>query len=193
MVKSFFLAALGTIGLLAGADAARACSIPANICVHLPADARLFVDGNITMSTGVARYFATPPIADGQEFAYMLRCERVVNGKLVAETRSIKVRADDVTVVHFGDAPVERPVAATASVSSVIEVRTRSVDIARGARIILAPRATEVILSTKAPLETRIDVRRPSIPSTGELRVRVRQREGIVAPRAVRVDARISR
>ncbi len=45
---------------------------PATIIVHLPADARLTLDGEATRSTGRTRVFETPPLEPGKAFHYEL-------------------------------------------------------------------------------------------------------------------------
>lgn len=187
MTKPLVLAGFVAIGMLAAVGSAQACSVPANICVYVPADARILIDGNVTLSTGVTRYFTTPPIATGQVFTYELRCERVVDGKVVAEARSVKVRPDQVTVVHFGDAVVEKPAAATVAVSSTVEVRKQA------ALTIGLPRLVGGITSVTATPAASVEVRQVSVPATGSVRVSVRQRAGILAPRFLRVEGSISR
>jgi uncharacterized protein (TIGR03000 family) len=79
-----------------GPDAGR---VPASLIVHLPADARLTIDGDPTRSTSGARWFVSPPLEPGKTFHYNLRAEVVRDGKRLTETRRVAVRAGQVSAV----------------------------------------------------------------------------------------------
>lgn len=76
---------------------------PARVVVELPADARLFANGQLTKQTTARREFVTPVLEVGQEFHYVLTVEAVRDGKLVRDTRTLPVSAGQVTSVNFGD------------------------------------------------------------------------------------------
>jgi uncharacterized protein (TIGR03000 family) len=66
---------------------------PATIVVHLPADARLTIDGDATRSTGETRTFQTPPLEAGKTFHYELEALAERNGEKVRASKRVEVRA----------------------------------------------------------------------------------------------------
>jgi uncharacterized protein (TIGR03000 family) len=80
------------------------CAMPggcATIVCHLPADAVLTVDGNVTTSTSAVRTFVTPQLPVGQTYAYTMQA-RMPNGEVV--TQQVVFRAGQQATVRF-DAP----------------------------------------------------------------------------------------
>jgi uncharacterized protein (TIGR03000 family) len=65
----------------------------ANLKFKLPAEAKLYVDGRLTMIGGTERAFTTPPLAAGSQFYYDVKAEVVVDGKPVVEEKRILVEA----------------------------------------------------------------------------------------------------
>jgi uncharacterized protein (TIGR03000 family) len=65
----------------------------AKIKFQLPAEARLFVDGKLTLLSGTERAFTTPPLAAGEKFFYEVKAELVVDGKPVVEEKRVVVQA----------------------------------------------------------------------------------------------------
>jgi uncharacterized protein (TIGR03000 family) len=59
----------------------------------LPADAKLYVDGRLTMIGGAERAFSTPMLAEGQQYYYDVKAEIVVDGKPVIEEKRVLVEA----------------------------------------------------------------------------------------------------
>jgi uncharacterized protein (TIGR03000 family) len=74
---------------------------PALLLVRLPADARLTIDGTPTRSPGDTRRFLSPPLEPGRRYVYVLRAEAVRDGKKVAETREVPVRAGEESEVSL--------------------------------------------------------------------------------------------
>lgn len=74
---------------------------PAQLTLELPADAKLFVDGQATKGTGAARPFHTPALPAGQSFFYEFRAEVEVNGKTEVETKRVVVRAGETLTESF--------------------------------------------------------------------------------------------
>jgi uncharacterized protein (TIGR03000 family) len=72
---------------------------PATIIVHLPADARLTLDGEATRSTGITRVFETPPLAPGKTFHYELVAQAGRDGEKEQAKQRIEVRAGRPTEV----------------------------------------------------------------------------------------------
>jgi uncharacterized protein (TIGR03000 family) len=83
---------------------------PATILVSLPADAKLTVDGNSTVSTSAKRTFVSPALERGKAYSYTLTAEVVRDGKPVAVTQKVVVRAGEETNVSL-----DLPVASVAS------------------------------------------------------------------------------
>src|SRR5262245_30351556 len=70
-------------------------SSPARLEVHLPAEAQLWVDGKKTNQTGATRKFTTPTLTPNRDFYYELRAEWNEQGRTVADTRRVTVRAGE--------------------------------------------------------------------------------------------------
>jgi len=67
----------------------------ANIKFVLPADAKLYVDGQLTKGTGEERPFYTPTLDAGRKFYYDAKAEMLVNGETVVESKRVIVQAGD--------------------------------------------------------------------------------------------------
>lgn len=83
----------------------------AQVIVHLPADAKLFVDDHLMTTSSERRVFKTPALEAGQTYYYILKAEVVREGKTIAEDRRILVHAGEVVEANFADleaAPVAR-------------------------------------------------------------------------------------
>jgi uncharacterized protein (TIGR03000 family) len=81
--------------------------LSARLTVELPADAKLFVDGFETTTTGASiRTFSTPELEAGQDYFYVLKIETNRDGKTIAETKQVTVRAGEETRASFIDAKV---------------------------------------------------------------------------------------
>jgi len=65
----------------------------ANLKFKLPADAKLYVDGRLTMITGTERAFTTPPLAQGSKYYYDVKAEVLVDGKPMVEEKRVLVQA----------------------------------------------------------------------------------------------------
>jgi uncharacterized protein (TIGR03000 family) len=68
-------------------------AMPARIRVIVPADARIFVDGTPTSSTGTYRRFHSPPLDPGRSYSYKFSVRWNEAGKEVTQTRSVDVTA----------------------------------------------------------------------------------------------------
>lgn len=89
--------------------AAAPVSEPATVVVQLPADAKLFVEGQPVRIDPATGGFVTPRLERGEWYVYTLKIEAVRDGKVLAETKDIQVSAGQVTRVRFGDPGGERP------------------------------------------------------------------------------------
>lgn len=73
----------------------------AEVVVRLPADAKLYANGQATDQAGDQRVFQTPDLAVGQDFKYVLKIQLDVNGETRTATKQVTVRAGHRTVVDF--------------------------------------------------------------------------------------------
>jgi uncharacterized protein (TIGR03000 family) len=89
--------ALGTPHAVPGLPASRA-----QVVVRLPADAKLYADGQATTLGGLERVFLTPEISAARDYTYTLKAEYAAGEP---QTKQIVVRAGHRTVVEFA-APV---------------------------------------------------------------------------------------
>jgi uncharacterized protein (TIGR03000 family) len=76
--------------------------VTAKVTVRLPADAKLWVDGQPTKQTGAVRQFVTPPVLrPGQPYQYKFRAEWAENGVPVSRERTVAVSAAKAVDVDF--------------------------------------------------------------------------------------------
>jgi uncharacterized protein (TIGR03000 family) len=78
----------------------------ATIVATLPADAKLLIDDQPTVSTSGTRVFITPALDNGRDFHYTLKAEVVREGKTQSVVKEVTVRAGQETRVN-----IELPVA----------------------------------------------------------------------------------
>jgi len=83
------------------AEPASAEAASANIEIHVPADAQLFIDNDSFGQTDVIRRFRTLVIEPGQTRTYTLRAERLHEGNRVEQTKVVTVRGGENRVVKF--------------------------------------------------------------------------------------------
>src|SRR5262245_7116538 len=87
-------------------DKKRTEAAPARITVHVPADAKVTVDGVECPLTSGARTFDTPKLQPGQQFYYTVQAEVVRDGKTRTETKRVIFEAGRKIDVEFS-LPVE--------------------------------------------------------------------------------------
>jgi uncharacterized protein (TIGR03000 family) len=73
----------------------------AEVMVSLPAEAKLFIDGQATVSTTSSRKFVSPELEQGKEYFYTLRAEIVRDGKTVSLSKEVTVRAGETVQASF--------------------------------------------------------------------------------------------
>jgi uncharacterized protein (TIGR03000 family) len=100
------LAAFAVLAAMVGAGHARqttpaAQPVKAEIIVVVPADAKLFFDGDATTQTGTERQFVTPPLKPGITFHYNLVARWKVDGKVVEQKRTVDVASGGRVRVNF--------------------------------------------------------------------------------------------
>jgi len=77
----------------------------ARLIVQLPADAKLFIDGNLMKSTSEKRTFITPVLRPEQTYFYDLRAEVVRDGRTVASTQRVILRPGQAIQASFPNLP----------------------------------------------------------------------------------------
>lgn len=80
----------------------------ATLLVSVPAEARIFVNGVQTKSTGTSRSYVSRGLRPGLNYAYVVRAEIERDGKLVEETKTANLRAGQDVALSFslsGDEP----------------------------------------------------------------------------------------
>lgn len=80
----------------------------AQVVVRVPADAKLFADGQATQLSGSERVFLTPDLSGSRDFQYNLKIEYAVNGETKSEAKQVVVRAGHRTVIEFGTPASEK-------------------------------------------------------------------------------------
>jgi uncharacterized protein (TIGR03000 family) len=75
----------------------------ATVIVQLPADARLFVDGQVADLTSATRSFITPAIDMDRDYYYTIKAEADRNGRTLAQSKRVVIHAGQVSRVDFGD------------------------------------------------------------------------------------------
>jgi uncharacterized protein (TIGR03000 family) len=76
---------------------------PAQIIVEVPADAQLYIDGQLMTKTSERRVFNTVPLEEGQTYFYDLRAQVVRDGNKREETKRVIFRAGVVIQASFRD------------------------------------------------------------------------------------------
>jgi uncharacterized protein (TIGR03000 family) len=76
---------------------------PARLTVRLPADARLFIDGELCPLTSASRSFNTPALQPGKEYHYNLRMEVTRNGVRRVQSQRVAFSAGRHVTVDFKD------------------------------------------------------------------------------------------
>jgi uncharacterized protein (TIGR03000 family) len=73
----------------------------ATLTVQVPADARVFVNGLATTSTGTVRRYVSNGLREGFNYTYQVRAEIVRNGQTITETQTVKLQAGEAPSVEF--------------------------------------------------------------------------------------------
>jgi len=84
----------------------------ARVSVSLPADGKLFIDGQPIPNVADGKVFQTPELRPDREYTYEIRAEVVVDGKVVSRTRHVTLSAGDVIRADFSTLGNNSPVAA---------------------------------------------------------------------------------
>jgi uncharacterized protein (TIGR03000 family) len=95
------------------------------ITMHVPAEARIWFDGEATVQTGATRVFVSPPLDPERQYVYEVRVRWNEGGDVVERTRRVTVQAGDEIGLGFSSRGVvevmgysaERPDSAAAAVN----------------------------------------------------------------------------
>ncbi len=91
----------------------------AMLLVNVPADAKIYVNGNATSSTGVQRQYISRNLEAGHSYGYEIKAEMVVDGKVVSQTKSVRLVPGQSMNVSFESANVaSQPIPADIKVST---------------------------------------------------------------------------
>jgi uncharacterized protein (TIGR03000 family) len=74
---------------------------PASLLVHLPPEAKLFIDDEPTRSRSSPRRFHTPPLQPNRDFHYTLRAEMDRDGERLSMCKTVTVRAGQLTTLRL--------------------------------------------------------------------------------------------
>jgi uncharacterized protein (TIGR03000 family) len=69
--------------------------------VRVPSEARVFVNGRPTTSTGASRQYISRGLEQGYNYTYEVRAEAVIDGQIVEDTRVVRLQAGDAVQVAF--------------------------------------------------------------------------------------------
>ena len=83
-------------------------NIDGMLAVEVPADAKIFVNGQQTSSTGEIRQYISRNLQPGYNYTYEVRAEMVVDGKTVEEVKTVDLKAGEVAKVAFNLAPAAK-------------------------------------------------------------------------------------
>jgi uncharacterized protein (TIGR03000 family) len=71
------------------------------LIVDVPADAKVFVNGHATTSTGEHRQYVSHGLEAGMRYEYQVRAEIIRDGKVLAETKTVQLSAGSQADVAF--------------------------------------------------------------------------------------------
>lgn len=140
----------------------------AMVVVTLPADARLFADGQPIDQTGPVRSFRTPPLEPGKSYYYVLSMEVQRNGKTQKAEERVALEAGKVARVNFPEPP---PAAAgntaqirvTVPQGATLAVEGQAMDTPNGVALIRTP---EIPAGQEHVYQLKIELTRQGKPLT---------------------------
>ena len=91
----------GNGGAVIVASAPQPSANEAEVIVRVPANAKLFANGQPTQLTGTERVFRTPSLTPGRDFSYVIQVEYASQGETKTAKKEITVRANYRTTVDF--------------------------------------------------------------------------------------------
>ncbi len=104
--------------------------------VNVPADARVFVNGHATTSTGTDRQYVSRGLEQNQRYAYTVRAEYDRDGKLVTETKTVQILGGSEASLAFG------PVSTPETTASLAPKTVLKLNVPTDAKVFLAGKET---------------------------------------------------
>ncbi len=83
-------------------------SVDGMLAVEVPTDAKIFVNGQETSSTGDIRQYISRNLQPGYNYSYEVRAEIIRDGKKVDEVKTVDLKAGEVAKVAFNLAPTTK-------------------------------------------------------------------------------------
>ncbi len=80
--------------------------------VNVPAEAKIFVNGNATASTGTQRQYVSRGLESGNRYAYEVKAEIVRDGQTITETKNVTLGPGEQASLAFNLDGKSAPVAA---------------------------------------------------------------------------------
>lgn len=77
----------------------------ARLILDVPADAKIYVDGQLTKSTSANRQFSTPKLAPVATYFYDVRVESTKDNKPVVVEKRVFIRANEIVRTSFASPP----------------------------------------------------------------------------------------
>ena len=126
--------------------------------VNVPADAKVFINGNETKSSGARRTYVSRGLEADQRYKYEVKAEIQRDGKTVSDTKVVLVSGGDRTPIrfNFGLKPVDKVATAPATITSTA---TQS------------PSLVKTTLRLHVPAEAKVYLTGAKTNSSGALRV----------------------
>lgn len=82
------------------------------LMAHVPEHALIWFNGKPTTSTGVTRYFESPPLTPGKHYAYSVRIVWHEKGKWVHKTEKVPLQAGEMHCIYLTPADEAKSIAA---------------------------------------------------------------------------------
>jgi uncharacterized protein (TIGR03000 family) len=84
----------------------------AKVRIEIPADAKLFVDGQLMKTSSAVRMFKTPVLEPNQTYFYELKAEVIRNSQTFTEVQQLVVRAGEQASASFAGLELKAAAAA---------------------------------------------------------------------------------
>jgi uncharacterized protein (TIGR03000 family) len=72
------------------------------LTVRVPADAKVYINGNLTQTAGTQRRYVSMGLEQGRRYTYEVRAVLQRDGQQLADTKSVQVGSGDTAVMSFG-------------------------------------------------------------------------------------------
>jgi uncharacterized protein (TIGR03000 family) len=79
------------------------------VIAHVPENAAVWIQDKLTLSKGTLREFTSPPLEPNIGYVYIVRASWVVDGKIISQTKDIRVKAGTLHHVFLPEATAQGP------------------------------------------------------------------------------------